>query len=379
MCAWYSISGRVYEDLPSKETGFLAQDARLHAHLPSAHSPQPIRSWTVPQMLSTARAFAKRFDGPTAPAYHHLLAGVRVFPPSIQDIRLYGSSLGAAVAVTPIAVLSLMAARWAAHHAEEGFDHLVLCVDQLDTGQANAIRQSVRRALYGSAGEAEAPGDITFEVMECDVAHGQMRRPLPGDGGDEDSGAVPSVTPGAGRRGAFAQVAARARWSAFLPGLSYFVTAPRGTVRSAMLGLEAERVDAGAVCAPTVAWRLAPATPPGLEAGPRREVLVGSGQQQQQQAELCVPRLCAPAARAAAARCTMIRGMAILDQDRVYRSDGTALVVPDGAQAALRVPYGRPTGHSIEVVQLIPPLQDAALMPNCTGSAPPRLMLPWCL
>ncbi len=361
---------------------FLAKDARLYAQLPSAHSPQPIRSWTVPQMLYTAQTFANRFEGPTAPAYHHLLAGVRVFPPSIQDIRMYGSSLGPAAAVTPVAVLTLMAARWAAHHAKEGFDHLVLCVDQLELGQSSIVRHSVRRALYGSASEAEAPGDVTFEVMECDVADGQLRRPLPGDGGDEDSGAVPSATPGAGRRGAFAQVAERARWSTFLPGLSYFVTAPRGTVRSAMLGLEAERVDAGAVCAPTVAWRLAHARPPGLEAGARREVLVGSGQeqqqQQQQQAEPCVPRLCAAAARAATARCTMIRGMAILEADRVYRSDGTALVAQDGAQAALRVPYGRPTGHSIEVVQLLPPVQDALGGSNCTGSAPPRLLLPWC-
>ncbi len=326
LCAWYSLSDSVYEKLPSNGTGYVTPDTRVYGSGGTAGGGGGGggggESWAVGELVVAARRHAEKYDASVQ--YYHMLAGVRVFPPAREEMQLYDSVLGRAAAVplshrrsamhsrwrqmlleqqtqrsggsgagasrdggaaaaaaavgqavsgmeaveATATALRLSVARWVVHHVREGFDHLVLCVDQLDMGEREAVRQTVRDILpYGrsidAAGNATNAGSgsgATYDVMECDLPYaagtGYVQPPHPNDGGDDESGGASPVKTGEGRRGAYAQVAQRARWSTFLPSPTHFMTATRGTVRSVMLWAEAGMAKAGAVCAPTVPWRL---------------------------------------------------------------------------------------------------------------------------
>ncbi len=215
-------------------------------------------SMTDSDMIQMAEEYGSIFDEPTL-SFYHLLAGV----------RLGGAEAGAAAAgatTTTTAELQAAVSRWLEHHAREGFDHLVLCVDGLDGRRVEAVRRAADAVLAGGGGGKAGDATharhryvgTTYGVVRCGDVEEDKTAKGPRKGlAAAVAAPLLHLTGGGGTAGgvsAFARLASRARWSVLLPELRHYVSATRGTARSVVLSLEAALSDAGALCLPVVAW-----------------------------------------------------------------------------------------------------------------------------
>ncbi|GFR45026.1 hypothetical protein Agub_g6337, partial [Astrephomene gubernaculifera] len=377
VCSWYSLVDSVYEKLPNDKTGYVTPETLVPYGAVGLSAAPP--SWpVVGEVLRAAQRHLAVAADPSV-SYYHTLVAVRVRPPTPAEAEeLYGISGGGAGNggggdAAEDAVLAAAVRVWTQHHAAEGADHLVFCVDgggDMTSGvRVEVVRQSAAAALAGSS----LTGYTTFEVTAC-------------DGGDHDAGGGGGESGGSGLESSstlLGDLVSRSRWSTELPGLSYFLHGNRGTVRSVLLSYEVAVPAAGGICAPTVPWRVeSEGSGEGRQRRRRRLVAAEQGTDEDleggeedggassdegddsssRQPSECIRLPCTPGVTGSqpALPCTILRSLPLLGLKRTFSSNGRTELPYGKTKVPYKLSSSSPSSYNgfeeyrLQVSQLLP-------------------------